>query len=305
MLRSSIDLGTNTCLLLVADWDSSRAEVTRIVSDHARVVRLGQGVDQARKLHPDAKARTLACLRDYAAIVRQAGLDPARTVAVATSQARDAQDGLQFFSEIERETGFRFRTLSGDEEAQGTFRGGLLPGADPTGSVVIDIGGGSTELMALKGGQSLDIGSVRFTERYLKSDPVGPDEVAMAQQAVDAELRKLLPWRRELGPRAQLVGVAGTCTTLAQWLLGLREFDARAVDGTVLGREQVARQVETLRSLPVAERRKLPGVGEGRADVLLAGALILWRSMELLDFQDVRISTRGLRFGVLALQSGA
>src|SRR5688572_8569297 len=123
MLRSSIDLGTNTCLLLVADWDPERREVARVASDHSTIVRLGQGVDRTRELAPEAVDRTLACLRDYSAKVKAAGLAPADTVAVATATAREARNGAEFFARVERETGFRFRTISGDDEARFTFAG--------------------------------------------------------------------------------------------------------------------------------------------------------------------------------------
>lgn len=300
-LRSSIDLGTNTCLLLIAEWDATSRAVTRVTDDHARVVRLGQGVDSARHLHPDAIARTLACLRDYAAEVRRSGLDPAQTVCVATSQARDAGNGKEFFAQVERETGFRFRVISGEQEADLTFAGGLLPGMKRESSVVIDIGGGSTELMSASGGRSLDIGSVRFTERFLKADPVTDAEFWACQAAIDDALESMHGWRKSLAREASLVGVAGTATTLAAWHLELKEWDRKKVDGLALTRGDIHRMVEELKWRSVDERCGLPGVDRGRADVLLAGALILWRAMELLEFHEVTVSTRGLRYGVLEL----
>jgi exopolyphosphatase/guanosine-5'-triphosphate,3'-diphosphate pyrophosphatase len=298
-IRSSIDLGTNTCLLLIADWDRGRVEPERVVGDYATVVRLGQGVDQNRQLHPEAMARTLACLRKYAEHVRAAGSNPSQTLCVATSQARDAKNGAAFFAEIERETGFRFRIISGDEEANRTFVGALLPAMRPENSVVIDIGGGSTELTGFTGGQSVDIGSVRFTERYLKSDPVTDAEFWAAQDAIDIALVPLDGWRSRLPSGTQLVGVAGTCTTLAAWHLGLERFDAAKIDTCVLTRGDVHRMVEELKWRTVAERMQIPCMEKGRADVLLAGALVLWRAMEILNFADCRVSTRGLRYGVL------
>jgi exopolyphosphatase/guanosine-5'-triphosphate,3'-diphosphate pyrophosphatase len=301
MKRASIDLGTNTCLLLIVEWGGGQA--TQVVADHATVVRLGQGVDRARRLAPEAIDRTLACLRRYADEVRRAGLDPAATIAVATSQARDAANGAEFFARVEQELGFRFRTLSGEDEAKHTFLGGLPPGMDPARAAVIDIGGGSTELMAQGGGRSLDIGSVRFTERYLRSDPVTDEEFWACQDAIDAELARLAEWRAALpGPAdVQLVAVAGTATTLAAWHLGLERFDGPRIDQVTLARGDVHRMVEELKWRTVSERLALPGVERGRADVLLAGALILWRAAEVLRFPSVRISTRGLRFGVLSL----
>jgi exopolyphosphatase / guanosine-5'-triphosphate,3'-diphosphate pyrophosphatase len=302
MLRASIDLGTNTCLLLIAEWDSAKQEGTRVVGDYATIVRLGQGVDKNREIHPDAAARTLNCLKGYALKVREAGMEPAQVVAVATSQARDSRNGPEFFARVEKETGFRFRTLSGDEEAKYTFQGGLLPGMDTGSSVVIDIGGGSTEYMAATGGKSLDLGSVRFTERFLKSDPVTDEEFWACQEEIDRALETMIPWREKL-KSPQLVGVAGTATTLGAWHVEMEKFEAAKIDQVTLTRGDVHRMVEDLKWRTVAERGKLPGVEKGREDVLLAGALILWRSMEILKFPEVRISSRGLRFGVLSLSS--
>jgi exopolyphosphatase/guanosine-5'-triphosphate,3'-diphosphate pyrophosphatase len=299
MRFSSIDLGTNTCLLLIAEKDETSREITRVVSDHSTIVRLGQGVDAARTLHPDAMERTLAALRKYSALVRAAGLAPEQTLAVATSQARDAQNGAEFFARVHAETGFSFRVISGEEEARLTFLGALLPGMDPTHCMVIDIGGGSTEVISERGAESIDIGSVRFTERYLKSDPVRDDEFWACQAAIDEELSKLQGLRAKLPSPFHAVATAGTATTLAAYFLELEKFDARAIDGLVLSRGDVHRQVEELKWRTLAERRKLRGIDSARADVILAGAMILWRAMEVLELPSIQVSTRGLRFGVI------
>jgi len=263
------------------------------------VVRLGQGVDKNRGFHPDAMARTLRCLTGYAADVRKHGGDPARAVCAATSQARDARDSVDFFRKVEAETGFRFKIISGDEEARLTFLGGLLPGMIPDRTTIIDIGGGSTEFISTSGGQSLDIGSVRFTERYFKADPVSDAEFWKAQAEIDHKLEGLVEWRRSLPAQVQLVGVAGTMTTAVACHLELPQFDAVKLDGFVLTRGDIHRLVEELKWRTVAEKEKMPGMESGRADVLLAGMLILWRAMECLDFKEVACSTRGLRFGLL------
>lgn len=265
------------------------------------VVRLGQGVDQSRQIAPEAAERTIACLKKYAQEIVARRIAIADVICVATSQARDARNGAEFFARVTRETGFTFRTISGDDEARLTFLGGLLPGMVPEKSVVIDIGGGSTELMAVSGGQSLDIGSVRFTERYLKSDPVTDAEFWAAQEAADEELSTLLTWRKPLPEGIQLVGVAGTATTLAAWHLGLEAFDARVINQVELTRGDIHRMLSELKWRSLAERLTLPGLEPGRADVLLAGSLILWRAMELLDFPTLRVSTRGLRYGAISL----
>jgi exopolyphosphatase/guanosine-5'-triphosphate,3'-diphosphate pyrophosphatase len=290
MIRSAIDLGTNTCLLLIED-----------VADYSTVVRLGQGVDKNRALAPEAIERTLTCLRGYAEKLRAAGGRTEDTICVATSQARDARNGAEFFERVQKETGFRFRVISGEEEARLTFLGALLPGMDPARSAVIDIGGGSTELISRAGGLSVDIGSVRFTERYLKSDPATDEEFWACQAAIDEALEPLKAWREKLPPGTELVAVAGTATTLAGWFLELEKFDAEALNKTTLTRGDIHRLVEELKWRTSAERAKLPGVEPMRADVLLAGGLILWRAMELLGFPSARVSTRGLRYGALSL----
>ncbi len=294
MIRSSIDLGTNTCLLLVV-----RDSTDDVVADISTIVRLGQGVDKTGRLHPEAIERTLGCLRDYAARLRELGGRPEETVCVSTASARDAANGAEFFERVRRETGFGFKVISGDEEARLTFQGALLPGMKPETSAVIDIGGGSTELIAPGGGRSLQLGSVRFTERFLKSDPVTDDEFWACQDEIDRMLGEMRPWRAKLPGGTQLVAVAGTATTLAAWHLGLPRFDARAIDELTLTRGDVHRMVEELKWRTVEERRGLPSMEAKRADVILAGALILWRALEVLGFDSVRVSTRGLRFGAL------
>lgn len=297
--RASIDLGTNTCLLLIAEWDAQSKEIVRAAADFSTIVRLGQGVDQTRALHPAAMERTLACLKTYARELQVRGLDPREALCVATSQARDASNGREFFAKVEAATGFRFKIITGDEEARCTFLGGLLPGMDPAAYAVIDIGGGSTEVIAQDGGQSVDLGSVRFTERYLRSNPVTDAEFWECQSATDSLLEPLKAWRAKHSGHLGLVAVAGTATTLAAWHLGLKSFDAAQIDRLELTRGDVHRMVEELKWRTIEERCSLPGMEPKRADVLLAGALILWRAMEELNFPQCRVSTRGLRYGVL------
>lgn len=307
MKKASIDLGTNTCLLLIAEVElqSGHQAATKLIEDHSTIVRLGKGVDQSRLLDSAAMERTLECLKKYSTRVKAQGLDPKDTVAVATATARDAKNGKEFFERVKTQTGFSFRTLTGDQEAQFTFLGGLLPGLEADKCVVIDIGGGSTELMSLKGGESLDMGSVRFTERYLKSNPVQDSEFWECEAAIDQMLDPLLA-----GPIGQivsgengksLIAVAGTATTLAAWFLELPQFNAAKIDQVTLTRGDVHRMVEELKWRTHEERAALTGIEAGRADVLLAGALILWRVMEKMNFKECRISTRGLRYGVLSL----
>ena len=321
MRCASIDLGTNTCLLLIADRQQKSGDSSldpsplKRVEDHSRIVRLGQGVDEARRLAADAMERTLDCLRFYADRVRAQGLEPAKVVCVATSQARDSVNASEFFDRVLQETGFRFQVISGEEEASATFRGALLPGQSVDDSAVIDIGGGSTEITSRQFTCSIDMGSVRFTERFLSSDPVTDQEFWACQQAIDdavysalkGKLQEPSKWGGSPSSSLELaafqglrfVAVAGTATTLASWHLELEKFDSTLIDECVLTRGDIHRMVEELKWRTLDERRQLPGIEPKRADVLLAGAMILWRLMELLGIRDIRVSTRGLRYGLL------
>ncbi len=303
MIRASIDLGTNTCLLLVIDGE-------RVLHDESRVVRLGQDVVRTGRLHPEAMERARTCLRDYVKIADGLGVPASGILAVATAQARDASDAKPFFDGLEQTLGLRFRILSGDEEAHATFLGAAVTGSDPSRMVVMDIGGGSTELVAQSGssgalsGESLGIGAVKITEKFLPSDPVTDSEFWAAEDAIDRELQKMLGWRKGLAPRSgdlQFTAVAGTAVTLAMLQAGMTEFRASEIDGFILTRGDAHRLVEELKWRTVEERKALPGMEPKRADVILAGALIFWRAMEVLDFPVARISTRGLRYGVFFL----
>jgi len=297
MLKASIDLGTNTCLMLIAEVES--VYVKKVLGDYARIVRLGEGVDKTGSLQSDAVERTLTCLSEYKGTISVAGISPDDVICVATSQARDAENGTEFFARVEAELGFGFRVISGEDEARLSFTGSLLPNMEPSNHAVVDIGGGSTELVTVKDGRSVDLGSVRFTERYLKSDPVTDEEFNICLNEVDGKLEELVDWRSAISSSMQMLAVAGTATTLASWHLKLREFDAAEVEKVQLTNANLFQMVKDLKRMTVKERCDQTGIDPKRADVLLAGAMIMWRTMERLKFQRCNISTRGLRYGVL------
>jgi len=297
MLKASIDLGTNTCLMLVAEVESGY--IKKALGDYSRIIRLGEGVDKTRCLQPDAIARTLTCLDEYRKIISKAGISPGDVICVATSQARDAENGGEFFARVEAECGFRFRVVSGKDEARLSFMGSLLPNMEAENHAVIDIGGGSTEVVTTKEDRSIDLGSVRFTERYLKSDPVIDEEFNICLNEIDNKLEELVDLRNTIPSDMQMLAVAGTATTLASWHLRLREFDAAEVEKVQLTSGNLLRMVKDLKRMTIAERRDQVGIEPKRADVLLAGAMIMWRIMEKLNFQTCNISSRGLRYGVL------
>ena len=297
MLKASIDLGTNTCLMLIAEVESGY--VKKVLADYARIVRLGEGVDKTEYLQPDAVERTLSCLGEYKGTISVAGISPKDVICVATSQARDAENGREFFARVEAELGFGFRVISGKDEARLSFIGSLLPNMEASNHAVVDIGGGSTEFVTVKDGRSVDLGSVRFTERYLKSDPVTDEEFNICLNEVDGKLEELVDWRSAVPSNMQMLAVAGTATTLASWHLKLREFDAAGIEKVQLTNANLFQMVKDLKRMTVKERCDQTGIDPKRADVLLAGAMIMWRTMERLKFQRCNISTRGLRYGVL------
>lgn len=295
MKRASIDLGTNTCLCLVRDGDV-------ILHDESRMVRLGQGLLQNKVFLPEAMERAYAAIKDYAAVVQGLGIAPESVVAVATAQARESKNAQEFFNRLESQLGIRFQILSGEQEAAATFRGAGLPGVSVDSMWVMDIGGGSTEIFtALNNGGSLSWGAVKITEKFLHSDPVTDAEFWSAEEFLDEQIASFFaPKSLKFDRTANtLVAVAGTAVQLAQLQLGLSQFDRNALDQVVLTEADVHRWVEELKWRTLAERRAMPGMEPGRADVLLGGALLYWRIMAYFGIPQSRVSTRGLRFGVL------
>ena len=277
-----IDLGTNTTRLLVADVEDGRVDD---VVRHTKITRLGEGVDSRRRLLPLPIARVRNVLADYRRELEALGAE--RVLAVATSAIRDAENGEAFLGEIEWSYGFTTRLLSGEEEAELTRRG-VAGGRelDPD-ALVLDIGGGSTELITEGERASIDMGSVRLTERFLHSDPPAREQLDAAANGV----RELLP---DLQPR-EAIGVAGTITSLAALELG--EYDPERIHGYRLSREAVEAQLERLASLPLAERRELPGLDPDRAPVIVAGAVIVDEVMKRYGLDELEVSERDLLHG--------
>jgi exopolyphosphatase/guanosine-5'-triphosphate,3'-diphosphate pyrophosphatase len=280
---AAIDLGTNTTRLLVADAvDGDVREVHR----ETHITRLGEGVDARGRLLPVPIARVRNVLADYRRTLEELGAE--RTLAVATSAVRDAENGEAFLGEIEWSYGFATRLLTGDEEALLTRRG---VGPRAPGTLILDIGGGSTELIVDDAHVSVDAGSVRFTERFLYSDPPTSDELAACARAL--ELPNLEP--------ASAVGVAGTITTIAALDLGLAEYDRARVDGHRLTRAGAHAQLDRLAALTVAERRELPAMEPERAPVIVSGAVILAEVLERYGLDAIEVSERDILDGAALL----
>jgi exopolyphosphatase/guanosine-5'-triphosphate,3'-diphosphate pyrophosphatase len=274
VIVAAVDLGTNTTRLLVGAVEDGRVEE---LHRETRITRLGEGVDARRRLLPVPIARVRNTLSDYRRTAESLGAE--RTLLVATSAVRDAENGEAFLGEIEWSYGFATRLLSGDEEAELTQRG---VGDLGTTTLLVDIGGGSTEL-ALEGFRtSLSMGSGRFTERH------GEDVEASIQAA-----RALLP---ELDPQ-DAVGVAATITSIAALDLGLEEYDRARVHGHVLTRDGARAQLERLAALPLEERRRVPALDPDRAPVIVAGGAILLAILDEYGLGSIRVSERDLLDG--------
>ena len=274
MIVAAVDLGTNTTRLLVGAVEDGRVEE---LHRETRITRLGEGVDARRRLLPVPIARVRNTLSDYRRTAESLGAE--RTLLVATSAVRDAENGEAFLGEIEWSYGFATRLLSGDEEAGLTQRG---VGDLGTTTLLVDIGGGSTEL-ALDGFRtSLPMGSGRFTERH------GEDVEASIQAA-----RALLP---ELDPQGA-VGVAATITSIAALDLALEEYDRARVHGHVLTRDGARAQLERLAALPLEERRRVPALDPDRAPVIVAGGAILLAILDEYGLGSIRVSERDLLDG--------
>ncbi len=297
--RAGFDLGTNTFLLLIAEVE---AHGLTPLFEKETVVRLGKGVDAAGNLNAEAMQRGLVCLQEYAGYARQYRCES--IVAVGTSALRDAANRAAFLARAQNETGVDVRVISGEEEARLTFRGALSNKKDlPEPIAIIDIGGGSTEVVlgnrqGILKACSADIGSVRLTERWLQHDPVLPEETAALREQAEKIMRAT--WAvAETRATVSMIGTAGTITTLAAMAQKLSHYDPKSIDGFILTAPQLGELVGELARLSVAERQKLPGLNPARADVILAGALLLEIFMQLYGFAQIVVSDRGLRHGVL------
>lgn len=299
---ATIDLGTNSVLLTLARRAPSGELI--VVEQDATVTRLGQGVDQSRKLHPEAQQRTLDCLRAYRKKMDSAGV--LFGAAVGTSALRDAAGGEDFVETASAVLGFPLRVISGDREAQLTFRGALsgLP-QEVQSALVFDIGGGSTELIIgnqqegrVDHGLSLNVGSVRLTERLALTDPPGDEALEQLRGAIAKELARFSFDQLGSG-EFSVVGVAGTVTSVAAIALGLSVYDSARIHGAVVQPDELHALATRIFSMPVARRLELPGLNPGRADVIGAGAILCSMIVERAGNRPLLVSDRGVRFGLL------
>jgi exopolyphosphatase / guanosine-5'-triphosphate,3'-diphosphate pyrophosphatase len=300
---AAIDCGTNSIRLLIAEPIGSGG--LRELDRRLEIVRLGQGVDASGEFHPDALQRTFAVVDQYAELIKKADVPVPKMRIVATSAARDARNRDSFFAGIKQRLGVLPDVISGATEAHLSFLGALSrvsPEGQPV--LVMDIGGGSTELITgsapgeIYRAISLDIGSVRVTERFLKQNPVADDDLARAIEYVDdllagsgVEFVSIGTW----------IGVGGTATTLAGVYLELDHYDREQVHGAVIPLPAVQELLQRLARMTVEEIKALPSMHPGRADVITGGALVEARISARLNVPELIVSESDILDGI-ALQ---
>ncbi len=296
----TIDIGTNTTLLLVARVE--RGMPPERLEERAEITRLGRGIGAGGALGPEAIARTLAVLREFADVARRHG---ATVAAVGTEALRRAPNAADFLEPAAEILGAPVEVIDGTREAALTFRAvaASFPDALRGALTVVDIGGGSTEIViatqgAVKFNASLPLGSVRLTERFVRHDPPRLDELAAVADTVDAALAGV-PFPVPAAQPVTLVGVAGTVTSLAAMAEALSSYDPARVHGYRLSREALAEQIARLRVGTQAARERIVGLDPKRADVILAGALILERIAAAARVTEIRVSDRGIRWGLV------
>jgi exopolyphosphatase / guanosine-5'-triphosphate,3'-diphosphate pyrophosphatase len=291
-----IDVGSNSTRLLLADVAGGTVSK---VERQSRVTRLGRGVDLTGQLSAEAIEATCAAIADYAEICESAGV--ARVTTIATSAVRDAANGDAFVAELRERFELTARVLDGEEEARLTYLGATHERPPANRTLVIDIGGGSTELIVGRGGEiafedSLQVGVVRHTERHISGDPPTVAELEALAADVRGSIEASKEGREEAGAAAG-IAVAGTPTSLAAVELELEPYDPERVHGHVLSLRSIQRLLSLFASRPLPERRAIPGLHEDRAPTIIAGVVILVEVMRAFDLERIRVSEHDILYG--------
>ena len=295
-IAAAIDVGTNSTKMAVAEL---RDGAPRILFDRSEITRLGKGVDKSKLLSAEAVDRTLDAITRFAGEARAHGVKT--IVAAGTSALRDASNGQAFIDAVRERSGVEIEIIVGDREAELAYaavRGDRAIWSGKSANLLVfDIGGGSTELIVgtstgVDRHRSLDIGAVRLTERFIKSDPPTDTEIA----AVEEFARSAFEGFGHIDAPVEVAGIGGTAVNLATTSLGKRDAN---VHGLTMARAIVGDVYHRLRTLPLAERRHVPGLEPERADVFVAGAAILIQLLDFAHAPDFRVSTHGVRYGLL------
>ncbi|MEX0858182.1 MAG: Ppx/GppA phosphatase family protein [Balneolaceae bacterium] len=300
-MKAAIDIGTNTVLLLIAEVIGGTIHVRH---QEQRIPRLGKGVDANGRINSAATNRVIEALKEYKELLMNDFPIVERVVVTATSAVRDAKNREAFLKQVNDETGFQIRLLSGKEEAEWTAAGALsmLKKEYTADAFILDIGGGSTEVAIINNGEledahSFDMGSVRFTERFLKNDPPHSNEI----EACRMEIRNLFESHSlKISSNTHAVGVAGTLITLAGIILNSNTFEPAAINNYEISLEDLKKTIQIFSTKKHEELLKIaPNLLQGREDIFLAGLLILEGCMTFYGFDQMVVSTGGIRNGAI------
>ncbi|MBN1282950.1 MAG: Ppx/GppA family phosphatase [Proteobacteria bacterium] len=296
-MKAAIDIGTNSVLLLAGEPAPDGS--VRPHADEARVTRLGRGLSSSGEISPEAAEGTLAALKEYMEICDSLRVDG--IAAVGTAALRSASNASDFLLMVKRALGLSIEVISEEREAGLTYKASAHDFGDSI--VVADVGGGSTELVTMHDSSlriaSLPVGCVNLTERYARSDPPDDREIDALRGAVRHELAAGADPHTFARPHeARLVATAGTATTLMSIHLSLERYSPPAVHGKVLRITDLRDIMDMLRGKSLSERRSIRGLNPERADVILAGSLVLHEAMSHLGYADVTVSDRGVKWGL-------
>lgn len=309
---SIIDIGTNTMLMLIGEFVKSSFSITTLL-DMQRIPRLGEGVDGIRNIHPESIKKSISLLNEYKNISKEYKSE--KIVTIATSFLRDAHNKNEFISKIKEEAGFDVEILSGKDEAKWTFWGGIYDQLrimnEEIRICLIDIGGGSTEISFSNNlpytltkesilnqtiqNYSLDIGSVRLKEKFKISQPPTGQSLTIIENHIKHELDKL---NLKLDS-FELIGVAGTLTTLAAIKLKLTKYKKEKIEGLEISLNEIEKIYEMIIKRDINELNNMGDYMEGRSDIIFTGILILKTFMQKFRFKKIKVSTKGLRYGIL------
>lgn len=295
MRYSSVDIGTNSLILLILDLDSGEKRIL----DRPVITRLGEGLTETGFLSFSAMERTIRVLKEFKEILMKN--EVVETIPFGTWALREAKNATEFLQWVEREVGFRVRVLSEEEEAFFNYFSVIGdPKLDFRDEVIVDIGGGSTEVILVEKGRidclrSIPVGAVKLKEQVLKNQPARDRDLSLAMDICDGVIKESLKRRR-----SELIGIGGTVTTLCAMVLDRGAFDFELIHGRKLSKEDVERIFSYIKNLSPSEIfTRFPHVGKRRADIILPGALILHRLMVFFGSNYIKVSAKGVRYGII------
>jgi len=299
MIVGAVDIGTNSVRLLIAEQNERWRDLLRMVE----ITRLGEGVDKTRTIKKEAMQRTLAVLAQYKELMERYGVERSRII--STSAMRDATNASEFISLVKDKLGLIIEVISGEEEGRLTFAGATGPDSlvPRTALVlVVDVGGGSTEYIygrhgEVLGAKSINFGSVRLTELFMRHDPPLKGELDEARAMIDRLAKPVFEEIAENKP-SLMIAVAGTATQLAAVCYGVEPYDPEKIHGSKITLAQLKSLIEKLASVRLEERKKIKGMHPKRSDVVIAGALILEQTLVGLGFSEMIISEKDSLDGI-------